>query len=173
MFDFEDKKTYNFNKLGVIIMKWTIAQLKKKIHQDPTFEATVDLTEFMPKDEDLIAVAPTTVKGKIDIEDDTYFHFDLNIQTTLTIACARTLEPVEFSVDVEVRETFTDDEDDEYRQIDGISIDLSPIVWSNIYLEKPMRVLHPEAKEDDSFEESEESKRKGHPQLQELEKFKS
>jgi len=173
MFDFVDKKTYNFNRLGVKIMKWTIAQLRKKIHQDPTFEATVDLADYMPKDEDLIAVAPTTVKGTIDIEDDTFFHFDLEVKTTLTIACARSLEPVEYPIEVEVRETFTEDEDDEYRQIDGLSIDLYPIVWSNIYLEKPMRVLHPKAKEDDRFEESEEAKRKGHPQLQELEKYKS
>ncbi len=157
-------------------MKWTLAQLKKMYHQDPTFERTVDVSAYMADDPDLITVSDAFVEGEIDIEDDTFYHFDLHIKATLTVACARSLEPVPLNLDFFVTETFSEEEKDPNRRPDGLTIDLLPIIWSNIYLEKPMRVIHPDWVDDDSFESSEEHERKkehGRPELAELEKYKS
>jgi len=157
-------------------MKFTVDELKKKFHQDPTFETTVDVSDFLPEDEDILSVSSAAIKGEIDIENEEYYHFDLEIKATLTVACARTLKPVELELDFTVVETFSREEKDEYRQIEGITIDLLPVIWSNIYLEKPMRVIHPDHVDDDRFPSSEEwekKKKRIRPELQELEKYKS
>lgn len=155
-------------------IKWTVGQLKKKIYQNPYFDETVDLSGFISEDLDVISITPTRVEGSIDIVDE-FFYFDLNIKTTLEVACARSLKPVQLEMDFDVLETFTDIEDDEYRQIDGLTIDLLPVIWSNVYLEKPMRVIHPDHVDDDRFESEEDHNRAsdGHPVLQTLKNFKS
>ncbi len=154
-------------------MEWTIAQIKKKIHQDPTFRGELDLTGYVPKDEDIISVDTVNVDGRMSIEgDDELFVFEMDISTVLTVACSRSLRPVDLVMDFTVREIFSYDNEDEYRQIEGISIDLSPIVWSNIYLEKPMRVIHPQAKDMDVFKEK-ETPRRVNPKFAELKKYRS
>ncbi len=153
-------------------MKWTVSQLKKKHHQNNQFEATVDLSKFIDDNGDIISVDPTHVQGIIDVEDDRYYHFDLTIHTTLWMACAQTLEPVRVPLVIEVTETFTHDAHDDYRTIEGITIDLLPIIWSNIYLEKPMRVTHPKASS--SFDDYQVEKEPSvNPHFEALKKFKS
>ncbi len=153
-------------------MKWTIDQLKKQAYQDNTFESVVDVSQYMPKDEDILDVKAVNVKGEFEIEDDEYYHFDIQIKTTLTVACSRSLKPVELALDFDVSETFSHDEKDDYRQIDGITIDLLPIIWSNIYLEKPMRVIHPDA-QDMAFDEKETREEEINPTFKDLEDYKS
>ncbi len=153
-------------------MKWTLSQLKKKHHQNNQFEATVDLSEYIEENGDIISVEPTHVHGVIDVEDTQYYHFDLTIQTTLWMACAQTLESVPVPMTIEVTETFTHDVNDDYRTIEGITIDLLPIIWSNIYLEKPMRVTHPKASL--SFDNyPSENEPSVNPHFEALKKFKS
>jgi len=153
-------------------MKWTLSQLKKKQYQENEFEATLDLNPFIPSNDDILEVKETLVKVFFEIEDDEYYHFDMEIDTTLIMACAKTLKPVEVPLNIEVTETFSFDEDDDYRTIEGITIDLLPIIWSNIYLEKPMRVVHPDAQEK-TFDESTDSTEEVNPQFKELKQYKS
>ncbi|MFP4078138.1 MAG: YceD family protein [Candidatus Izemoplasmataceae bacterium] len=155
-------------------IKWTVGQLKKKVHQNPYFSETVNLEGFIREDSDIIDVTPTRVEGSVDIVDE-FYYFDIHIKTTLKVACARSLKPVNLVMDFNVLETFTDNEEDEYRQIDGMTIDLLPVIWSNVYLEKPMRVIHPDHQDDDRFEAEEDHERAsgGHPALQKLKDYKS
>ena len=150
------------------MMRFTLAQLRRQQFADNTFESSADLRRYIDKSSDLIDVADVHFKGTFSIEADHFFHFDLEIMATLTVACAITLEPVEISVDIEVRETFTEDDTDEYRRIDGITIDLLPVIWSNIYLEKPMRVV----KDGATFESDEPSDRTVNPAFEALKKYK-
>jgi len=149
-------------------MKWSVEQLLKKAHQGLEFEESIDFSSALDKSGDILALKPTFVEGTFTyLEPD--FVFDLRIQTTLTMACAKTLKPVEVDLDFEVEEIFSLLPDEEKRLIEGNTIDLYPVVWSNIYLEKPLRVVHPDAK-NITFDEPEE--KPIHPGLKDLEKFK-
>ena len=54
---------------------------------------------------------------------------------------SRTLEEVEFPINIDVCEVFGKDPDnDEMRYIEKNTIDLYDIIWENILLEKPMRI---------------------------------
>jgi len=121
-------------------MKWTIHELTKLQNINSEFSGVVDLLSYI-KDTDIINISPVKVSGNFEIYDNSLYDFYFNIKCTLTLACAITLEEVPYEMDIQAEEVFTSDETDEYNTIEGITIDLLPIIWSNIILEKPMRVL--------------------------------
>ncbi|TVP94776.1 MAG: hypothetical protein EA374_06075 [Acholeplasmatales bacterium] len=153
-------------------MKFTLPEIKKKQYQDTTFTTTLDVSAYAEEDPEILAIAPVKVTGRFHIEAATRYHFDLHIETTLSLACAITLDPVEVPLIIDVTETFCEGAvDEDCRSIEGITIDLLPIVWSNIYLEKPLRVTKPEA----SFErhsEPDEDAPTINPAFAALKKFK-
>lgn len=149
-------------------MKWSLDQLLKKAHQGIEFKETIDFSSALDKSGDILALKETLVEGTYHYAQPD-FVFDLRIQTVLTMACAKTLKPVDVELDFEVEEVFSLTLDEEKRLIEGNTIDLYPVVWSNIYLEKPLRVVHPDAK-NITFDEPEE--KPIHPGLKDLEKFK-
>ncbi len=126
-------------------MKWTIQKLTKLQNIDNEFEGTVDLSSYIDNT-DIIKISPVKINGSFEIYDDDLYEFFFNIKCTLTLACAITLVEVPYEIDISVEEIFTSDKNDEYNNIDGITIDLLPIIWSNILLEKPMRVLSKDAR---------------------------
>ena len=128
------------------------------------------MSDFIKEGDEILAIDDVEVAGKFYIEADTYFHFDLTIDTVLTMACAITLDPVRVPIHVEVTETFSENKDDDCHLVEGITVDLSSIIWSNIYLEKPMRVVSKGA----SFESDEPTKDDTHinPAFEALKKYK-
>lgn len=149
-------------------MKWSSEQLLKMAHEGFTFTDTIDYSSLLTGKDDLLEISPTHVKGTFTY-DDPDFIFDLTISLTLTMACSKTLKPVEVPLFIEVREVFSHFVGEDSRLIEQNTVDLYPIIWSNIYLEKPLKVVHPDA-EDLDFDEP--SKPEGHPGLQDLEKYK-
>lgn len=149
-------------------MKWSIEQLNKYMHQGLEFHETLHLDAFIKEDYEISHIAPVEVTGQFSLKHSDYV-FDLDIKTTLTMLCAKTLKPVEVPLDFSVTEIFSHTPHDDIRLIDANTVDLIPIIWSNIYLEKPLKVVHPDAK-NLTFDEPEESK--GHPGFKDLAKYK-
>ena len=152
-------------------MKWSLGQLRKLAQSDNSFHEVIDFSSLVENDPELLKISSTTVDGSFKVQDEQYI-FTLLIQTTLTMACAKTLKAVEVPLAFEIEEIFTHDRNDDYLTIEGQTIDLYPVVWSNIYLEKPMRVLHPEAQSITFDEPNHDEEPKGHPAFQDLAKYK-
>ena len=125
-------------------MKWTIQELTKLQNINNEFEGFVDLASYIEKT-DIIKISPVEINGSFEIYDNSLYEFYFDIRCTLTLACAITLVEVPYEIDISVEEIFSSDINDDYNNIDGITIDLLPIIWSNIILEKPMRVLSKDA----------------------------
>ncbi|MCD6482288.1 MAG: hypothetical protein J7K80_00940 [Candidatus Izimaplasma sp.] len=121
-------------------MKWTIQELTKLQNINNEFSEIVDLSSYI-KNTDILKISPVEVNGSFEIYDDSLYEFYFDIKCTLILACAITLVEVPYVIDISVEEIFSKDLNDKYNNIDGITIDLLPIIWSNIILEKPMRVL--------------------------------
>ena len=130
-------------------MKWTIQELIKQERINNQFEEELDLSSFIG-DSDIEKISLVSVKGDYEIYDQTEFSFFLDVSCTITMLCAISLEEVDVKLDFSVEETFSTEKNDDFHYIDGITIDLLPIIWSNIILEKPMRVISENA--DRSFE---------------------
>ncbi len=130
-------------------MKWTIHELIKKQATNNKFEAVLDFSNEIANT-DILAITKVNVKGDYEVFDSSEFVFNIDIRCTLTLECAISLKEVPFEIDIQVEEVFSLEEDEETTTIEGITIDLLPIIWSNIILEMPMRVVSENAY--DNFE---------------------
>lgn len=132
-------------------MKWTIQELVKRVNTDNTFEGNIDFSDYL-ENSDIVKISNTEVKGDFEIYDHTDFVFYMEVKTKITMLCAITLEEIDIELDFDIEETLSTEKNDDFIHIDGITIDLLPIIWSNIILEKPMRVVSENATVD--FEEN-------------------
>jgi uncharacterized protein len=125
-------------------LKWTIHELIKKVRSENTFNITLDLSEYITTDfEDFVAISPTKVSGFFEVlEDNSLIIFNMHINTELTMLCSLTLKEVLVKLDFDTEIKFsTIYIDDDTHVIDGITIDLAPYVFSEIVIEKPMKVI--------------------------------
>lgn len=125
------------------IMKWSLQQLNKFYSQDYSFEETFDFQEEVKNIDDILGISEIKVTGVIHVLEFDTFEFDLHIQGTLILEDARTLDPVDFELDMDVVEYFAveDNGNDDIRIIETNTIDLKPIIWENVLLEKPIRIV--------------------------------
>jgi uncharacterized metal-binding protein YceD (DUF177 family) len=124
-------------------MKWTIHELKKLSRNNPTFEYVTDLSMYLEDQiPDVIDIGPVYVRGSFQLQNhDSEYWFHIFVRTTLFMPCAITLETVEVPLVFESELHFARTEiDDSTFLIDGITIDLDPVIWAEILVEKPMRV---------------------------------
>jgi len=128
-------------------VKWTIQELRKLSRHLHHIEGVIDVHSFLTPDDDILDISDVRVQGEFHLlEQDNIYVFDLDVETTLMMPCAVSLKEVEvplhFQTSLEFAETFVDDNT---HIIEGITIDLDPVVYSEILIEKPMRVVHQDA----------------------------
>ena len=126
-------------------MKWAIAQLIK--HGSEIFEINelVDFTDILKKSDDIRKLSKVKVTGTGQLQGKKVI-FNLHIEGTMTLPCALTLDDVDYPYSVDTVEVFVLDSenyqegDDEYL-VTGTTVELAPVVWQNIVLQKPLRVV--------------------------------
>ena len=129
-------------------MKWTIHELIKKVKNQNDLFFLLDLNRFITKkEEDLVKIGETEVSGYYNYyKDDSLIVFDLNIKTIITMLCSLTLNEVNVNLDFNAVFNFsTEYIDDATLLIEGITIDIDQYIFSEILIEKPMKVYAPEA----------------------------
>ena len=106
------------------------------------------------------------VKGSLNQE----YQLDLNIKGEMILPCSLTLEPVNYPFDIKIDENL--DEFIENTKKTQKTIDILPIIWENILMEIPMKVISPKAKDmktkGDGWELITDSKEKGNNSLAKL-----
>lgn len=127
-------------------MKWSLQQLHKFANQDLEFSGEYDFSDYIESIGDVYDISIAKVSGRAHHLYDDRFEFFLNIKVVLVLEDARTLDPVDFPLDLEVIEVFdiNNEDDEDIRLIEKNTIDLKDIVWENIILEKPIRVVKEE-----------------------------
>ena len=106
------------------------------------------------------------IKGKITENLDEYL-LKLNINGKMILPCNLTLEPVDYPFNIEIEENLN-----EIAKNSKKTIDILPIIWENILMEIPMKVISPKAKDmktkGDGWELITDSKEKGNNSLAKL-----
>ena len=106
------------------------------------------------------------VKGSLTQE----YQLDLNIKGEMILPCSLTLEPVNYPFDIKIDENL--DEFIENTKKTQKTIDILPIIWENILMEIPMKVISPKAKDmktkGEGWELITDSKEKGNNSLAKL-----
>ncbi|MBU6132629.1 YceD family protein [Staphylococcus xylosus] len=134
-------------------MKWSITQLRKFQDKPFEFHQTVNF-DYLVKSLDLIDLSDIDVEGELTVKSNEVIA-DMHITGTYTMACARTLVPVEVPLDIKSHEIFdlegyeqygNDEEDDEhYHDATNGMINLKDIAEELVIIEKPMRAFSNES----------------------------
>lgn len=127
-------------------MKWSVQQLYKLTVNSYDFSGEFDFRDYIANIDDIYDISTAKVSGNVTRNLDERYIFNLNIKVTLVLQDARTLDPVEYPLDLDVVEVFDIDDqyDEDIRIIEANTIDLKEVVWENILLEKPIRVVKEE-----------------------------
>ena len=86
--------------------------------------------------------------GNLDLKDKRLY-VDLNIKGTMILPCAMTLENVDYRFEINSTEVFAFDKPSALEDVHEVKkdiVDLTPVVFENIMLEVPMRVVKDDAR---------------------------
>jgi len=113
----------------------------------------VDIIYSFKKEElegtDLISLDNVKINGEIVKDSLDNICVNLTVQGVMVLECAVTLKPVDYPFNIEISgniEELTEEIDKKDTNFQN-SIDIFPIIWENILLEIPMRVVSEEAKD--------------------------
>ena len=98
---------------------------------------------------DLQSLDDIDVKGNItkDILDN--YQLNLNVSGVMIIPCALTLKPVTYPFTIEINgclQELLEEIDKKIKNVEN-TIDILPIIWENILMEIPMKVVSDDAKD--------------------------
>lgn len=113
----------------------------------------VDLDYSFSKEElegtDLLELNNVKIKGIISKDTLDNYSIDLNVDGVMVLPCAITLEPVNYPFSVKISgnlEEMLEEINENSKKIEN-SIDIFPIIWENILMEIPMKVVSEKAKD--------------------------
>ena len=101
------------------------------------------------KQGDLLDLKDVHVFGSIYKDAMDEYELDVQIDGVMVLACAVTLKPLDHPFEIHVQGNLLDlfEEIDENVKILENTIDILPIIWENILMEIPMKVVSEEAKD--------------------------
>ena len=99
------------------------------------------------KDTELIDLQNVKVEGQIYIDSLNSYILNLTIKGKMILPCSRTLKPTDYEFETKIDENL--EENEEKFKKNQKTIDILPIIWENILMEIPIRIINPEAEEVD------------------------
>lgn len=125
-------------------MKWSLQQLSRYTKTPLEFEGKVDYSEYV-KYADILRMDEVSYSGTCLALSDEYFEFNIHIETVMYLEDSRTLEEIKYPINMDVKEYFSKDPDDEDSYyIEKNTVDLHDVIWESILLEKPMYIIKAE-----------------------------
>ena len=128
-----------------------ITYLKARTSKFIEFDETITFPKEKLQEADLLDLKDVRISGMIQRNPLDTFDIKIDVTGTMVLACAITLKPVEHHFELSLEEDLEEllNEIDENHEPLGNKLDILPIVWSNILMEVPMRVVCPDAKLED------------------------
>lgn len=125
-----------------------LVRLNNNIEKSIIVDEELKLSEEDLKKADLLDLKDTKIKGTIYKNAIGNIEVELNITGIMVLECARTLKPVDypFNINVDVDEDEIVEIDENFKKNQN-SLDILPIIWENILVEIPMRVVSEDATE--------------------------
>lgn len=112
----------------------------------------IDLDYSFSKEElvgtDLIELNNVKIIGSISKDSMNEYTIDVDVNGIMVLPCAITLDPVDYPFNVKINgnlEEMFEEINENSKKIEN-SIDIFPIIWENILMEIPMKVVSEKAK---------------------------
>ena len=128
-------------------MNIDLLRLKNNVDKVIEINETLTFTKEQLENTDLLDLKDVLVDGELTKDSMDDINLYLNVSGTMYLPCAITLESVEhkfsFTIDDKLENVLEEVKND--KKIEN-TIDILPIIWENILMEIPMRVVSPNAK---------------------------
>ncbi len=124
-------------------MRWTIKQLEALTAKTIKFEETIELQDLVKARDDVNAISPIKIVGSANVSKEAIV-FDININCDIGLSCALTLEKVLYPLKITTREKFVYEEhhvEEDEILISADGLNLAPVIWQNIIVNIPTRVI--------------------------------
>jgi len=136
-------------------LKLTLSEINKIAHRKLfSFEEEVDVSEIETMNNDIRKIDPVRIQEECSVNGDEYT-FTLTMSGAMILLCARTLEDVTYTFEVNTVEIFSssefygeEEEEQEIHPVVGEVIDLKPCIVENILLAVPFRVFSDQKDQD-------------------------
>ncbi|MBP3920639.1 MAG: DUF177 domain-containing protein [Bacilli bacterium] len=129
-------------------MNIDLIRLKNNIDKIINIDTTYKFNKEELKNTDLLDLKDIKIIGELKKDSLDDINLYLKVSGIMVLSCAITLEPVEhkfeFEIDDKLEEILTETEN--FNKKNENTIDILPIIWENILMEIPMRVVSPNAK---------------------------
>jgi len=124
-------------------MNIDLTRLVKSFTDKLEIDEVINFDETYINNTDIRKLDNIRIKGTISKTESDIYNLHLSVFGVMILPCALTLEDVKYPFSIEISEILSEnDEDDEkYLKISGNYIDIIPIIWQNIVLEIPLRVV--------------------------------
>ena len=108
-----------------------------------SFAESIRFNEEELRKIEILNIKNCKASGFIKRYSEDLYNINMNIKGTMILECSVSLEEVEYPFDIKIDETFSqiDENDEENLKINANILDIFPIIWENIVLEKPARVV--------------------------------
>ena len=158
-----------------------LTKLLTNISNEIIIDDEVEIDKSYLKNTDIKDISKIKISGSIKPYESNYELF-LNIKCTLTLVCSISLKDVKKDINIDINEIIGTNSEyielEENNKIINNTIDLIPIIWQNIILEVPLKVISPDVKSKNiegdgwKFITDEEVKNKDiDPRLEKLKEF--
>ncbi len=126
-----------------------LTRLRSGIDSEVVVEETYSFPEDDLKNTGVTSINDITIDGTITLDALGEIYLDLEVNGTMVIPCAITLKPVDYPFSIVIEGTLEEilDETTEKTINYQNSLDILPIIWENILMEIPMRVVSEGAEE--------------------------
>lgn len=117
--------------------------IQSKIEVDMTYKFSCDELRIL----EIEALNDLKVTGTISLDALKEIYLDLTITGTMIIPCAVTLKPVNYPFIIDISDTLEEIDGNLEKKCQKSQniLDIFPIIWENVLMEVPMRVLSDEA----------------------------
>lgn len=124
-----------------------LTKLKSGIEKEIIINNSYSFSKDELKGTEIISLDNVSITGNIHMNSLNEYFINLTIDGVMYLPCAVTLEPVDYKFHVEISDTLEkimEEISENYKKIEN-SIDILPIIWENILMEIPMRVVSKKA----------------------------
>ena len=125
-------------------MNFDLLRLKNGIDKQIIVDEYYSFSEEELKGTDVTKLDNVHITGEIFLNALKEVYLSLEVNGVMIIPCAITLKPVEYPFNIIIEGDLSEIMEENQEKLIN-SIDILPIIWENILMEIPMRVVSPDA----------------------------
>jgi uncharacterized protein len=128
-------------------MNYDLTRLRNGIDKNVVIDDYYSFTEDELKGTDLSKLDNVHIEGEISLNAIDEIYLSLQVTGNMVIPCAITLKPVDVPFDIIIEGDLSEIHPESQENVEKCinSLDILPIIWENILMEIPMRVVSPDA----------------------------